>query len=134
MTALTLGDYAALTGILGTPLTVGILLLNSIRGQVKATSDKLTNMDQRLETLERDRVDRSTHRDLVDRVADMEKSKAERIDWLRDSVSTREKIDMVAENVANISGKLDALYGISAAAVRIEAAIREHGKVRDGGA
>lgn len=104
---MTAGDYWALAGMLagfvGLPGSIIIMMLSRMSSQQdlfrSETRAELKAMDGRMNELERTKVGKQ--------------------DWLREAVSTREKVDKVAECVARIDSRLEGEFGTSAAMNRL---------------
>lgn len=95
-TALTIGDYAAICGmtavVAGSIATVTATYLRGLKAEL---SGRFAAMEDRLEVLEQDKADRG--------------------EWMREMMATRQRIDEMATSLAAIEGKLDASVGIGSA-------------------
>lgn len=90
--ALTGVDYTFLAVLNGVPLTLLLILLR--------------NNTRRIDRIET-------------RLDEVEDNKVAKRDWMRESISTRDKVDQAIERLAGIDSKLDAEFGMSAALNRV---------------
>lgn len=95
-TALTLGDYAAIGGLIAA--IAGVMSGSAavyLSGLKRDLAMRFEAMEARLEAIETDKTDRG--------------------EWMREMMATRQRIDEMATSLASIEGKLDASVGIGSA-------------------
>ena len=110
--ALELGDFAV----------IGALLLGStslVLFGVKMVARNLEKVETRVEAVEKDKASGRRMQVVEVKVEGLEDKKVNQGEWLRESRSTRAKIDHVGEQVSEMSGKLDAQMGIGAGINRL---------------
>ena len=114
MTELTTGDYLAIAGLLAAfmalPGGITILMLKGLRAD---------NVLFRVEI-------RETLSTLDRRISEVEQSKVSHTDWIRVSASVNNRMDRVSEQLAELSGKMDANFGVSSNLNRIAKALEDH--------
>ena len=104
MTLSEIGILATLiTVLIGTPLGILIYQTRSMRTETREFREEL----------------KAEIGALDDRVSVIEREKADKRDWVRESLSTRAKIDRVLEGVAELKGKIDSEFGVAAAINRV---------------
>jgi hypothetical protein len=100
---MTATDYLAIAGLLaGFVALPGAVIGVSLRGLHK----ELARMDERLLNVEQHKVSHA--------------------EWVRVTVSHNNRMDRVSEQLAELSGKMDATFGIPAGLTRIAAALEQH--------
>ncbi len=113
MTGLTSGDYLAIAGLLAAfvalPGTIAIFMLKGVRGDnVLFRADireTLATFDARLSTVEQTKVSHA--------------------DWVRVTASANNRMNRVSEQLAELSGKIDATIGIPPGLNRIAAVLEK---------
>jgi len=90
--SLGLGDYGVIGGMMAG--VTGILLAN------------VRLLGKRIDTIEA-------------RVGEMDKGKADKLDWARETMMARGKMARVGEQIAKLDGKLDANFGLGAVITRL---------------
>lgn len=104
-TALQVGDYAALGGMMAGITTVSLTLTVFI----------VKGLSRRVDAVETD-------------VKNLRDKKADKVEWAREVVLTRAKLDRMSEKMERIDGKLDNNFGIAASITRLS---DEFGKWRE---
>lgn len=102
-------DIGLLATIVGVPWSVLSLYLRAMR---KEATERSAAIERRVETLEQE------FREATERFANKR-------DWLREAVSTREKVDAVGRQIADLGARFDANYGIAASINTLAEALKE---------
>lgn len=90
------GDFAGMAGVIAASLAVPFTM---IVFSLKA----LTRRVEQIET----------------RVAQVERTKTDKHDWAREAAVTRNKLDQLGTQIAALTGKIEATFGIGAAISRL---------------
>jgi len=107
---LSLSDYGVLGGMLTAATAVlATLLLAQAKGQ-----------NRRIDVVEAS-------------VRDLEKNKADKHEWAREALVTRNKLDDVNRAMARIEGKIDTSFGVAAAVSRIAEELKKSRENGHGG-
>jgi len=101
--ALTGGDFAIIGGLLGAFVGVPIMItLFSIKGVAKRVDTVEDGAHKRINGVE-------------EQIREVEKRKVDKVDWLRETVSNRQKLDRMGETVASVNQRLQDAFGVGAA-------------------
>lgn len=115
---LSLGDYGALGGMFATVVGIATtLLIVNIRG----LGQRIDVIEHRVAKVEKCKADAAD----VLRLEDVQKDKADRRDWLRESVSTRLKVERVGEQVTALHSKLDAEFSMATVMAQLVGVAKE---------
>lgn len=110
--ALSGADYAMIAGLLaafcGLPMTLSIFAIRALAKRVDI-----------VETRVYERIDGVEGR--VDKVA---ASRVEKLDYLRETVSSRKKMDRMSEQLSTIGARLESEFGLSAALKQLAEAVK----------
>ena len=96
---LTLADYALLTGIVGSALAPGLVILNAVRREVRLIAARFERLERRVDVIEKDKMDKR--------------------DWVRESLDLRESVAALSGQLNRMDGKMETAFGAARAIDRV---------------
>lgn len=101
--SLSLSDFAVIGGMLLAMTTALLFNIKTLNRRVEAVEQHARDVNDKVE----------------ERSRELEDKKVDKKDWLRVTLSTRQKVDHLGEQLLKIESKLDADFGMSAAVNRL---------------
>jgi len=120
---LSLADYGVIAGMLatfvGVPLAIFRAMLGSLDKRLKVKADTHVVAE-----LVKAKADAHAVTELDKRLTRLQGDAVSKLDWLREVVTNRKKLDGIAEQVASLTGRIDERIGMGAAVQSIATSLK----------